>query len=130
MKTFAEFLKAFETDESLKSKLEKALENAKAKTDEAKISAIVKFATENGYNVKIEDFSRHQAEGKELDEEELMLVTGAGKGKEETLCSGDVIYICAADYACAWLWNTCRVSNENQRCLSDDSSGECDWLLW
>ena len=76
MKTFEEFVKALETDETLKAKFKAALENAEVKTEEAKIAILVKIATENGYNVRVEDFAKRQAEDHELDEDELGLVSG------------------------------------------------------
>lgn len=100
MKTFEEFVKALETDETLKAKVKETLETGEVKAEEAKISALVKIAAENGYNVSTEDFSKQQADCQELDEDELNLVSG-----------GETDY-CPADYACDLLWNTCVISDE------------------
>lgn len=100
MKTFEEFMKDFETDETLKAKVKETLETGEVKTEEAKISALVKIAAENGYNVSVEDFAKQQASCQELDEDELQTVAG---GSREP---------CAFDYVCLNAWNTCFVSDE------------------
>ncbi len=100
MKTFEEFMKTLETDEVLKAKVKETLEGVEAKNEETKISALVKIAAENGYNVSIEDFSKQQASSQELDEDELQTVAG---GSRE---------LCAFDYICLVAWNTCLLSDE------------------
>ena len=100
MKSFEDFLKAVETDDVLKTKVKEAFEGAEVKSGEEKISVLVKVAAENGYNVTTEDFAKKQADGKELDEDELTLVSG---GKES----------CLFDYACALVWNSCLVNDES-----------------
>lgn len=98
MKTFDEFLKALENDESLKAKVKEALGGAETENDEAKISALVKLAAENGYNVSTEDFVKQRSEGKELDDEELAIVSG-----------GDDAELCMFDEYCAWTWTCAQV---------------------
>lgn len=101
MKTFEEFVKALETDDALKAKVKEAFEGAEVKNEEARISALVKTATDNGYNASTEDFAKYQADGKELDEDELKLVSGGAKD------------ICLFSYICQLVWNTCYISDES-----------------
>ena len=113
MKTFEEFMKDLETYEALKAKVKKAVETADVKTEEAKISALVKIAAENGYNVSVEDFAKRQSACQELDEDELKLVSGGVKD------------ICWFDYICTFIYNTCYFSEESscdtltERCTSN-----------
>ena len=106
MKTFEEFMKALETDDALKTKGKEAFEGAEVKNEEAKIATLVRIATENGFNMSVEDFAKRQADCQELDDDELDLIVGGGRGTEEGRCN--------FDYVCALVWNTCRWSNEYQ----------------
>lgn len=109
-KTFEEFMKAIKTDDALKDKVKDAFVSGEAKSEEAKIDMLVRIATENGFNVSVEDFSKRMSANRELDDDELKLVTGAGEGS------------CFYDYGCVFVLNTCEISNE--------STGRCDYLLW
>lgn len=113
MKTFEEFVKALETDDALKAKVKEAFEGAEVKNEEARISALVKTATDNGFNVSVEDFAKRQSACQELDEDELKLVS-AGKSW------------CWFDYVCHRAWNTCYISNEAS--AFDDE--RCRDLMW
>lgn len=101
MKTFEEFMKALETDDALKAKVKEALVSGEVKSEEAKIDMLVKIAAENGFNVSVEDFSKRQSAVRELDDDELKLITGAG------------VEFCFFDYGCGFVWNTCVVSDES-----------------
>ena len=113
MQTFEEFVKALETDDALKAKVKEAFEGAEVKNEEARISAIVKTATDNGYNASTEDFAKRQSACHELDEDELKLVSGGVKD------------ICWFDYICTFIYNTCYFSEESscdtltERCTSN-----------
>ena len=115
MKTFEEFMKALETDDALKAKVKEAFEGAEVKNEEARISALVKTATDNGYNASTEDFAKYQSGSQVLDEDELSLVS-AGEG------------YCVFNYGCIIGWNTCAISNEVN--IHDEDYHPCNQLLW
>lgn len=108
-------MKALETDDALKAKVKEAFEGAEVKNEEARISALVKTATDNGYNASTEDFAKRQSACHELDEDELKLVS-AGKSW------------CWFDYVCLRAWNTCAISNEVN--IHDEDYHPCNQLLW
>lgn len=100
MKTFDNFIEDMETNKELIQKANVLLTNCS--NEETKIELTVQFAIENGYDVTVEDFVKKEASKYELNDEELNLVTGGGKGNES----------CWVDYACMAAFHSCHIIDE------------------
>lgn len=120
MKTIDEFMKALETDESLKVQLEAMAKDLNKTEPLFEVDILVKLAEKNGYQVTVEEVSKIIADSHELDESELDLVTGGRSNvcfKDDmcslvynSKCSFD--YSCTNNYKCSLIVNRCATSSE------------------
>lgn len=75
---FQQFLKVLEEDEAFRAELAAFLEERKPDNVEARYAATIEFAAAKGYTVTVEELSAEQAVNRELDDDELDAVSGAG----------------------------------------------------
>ena len=88
MKSFKEFQIAMNTDENFKKELLAYIETKAPSNDAEYTKCIADFALEKGYDVTVEQLSMKKAAERELDEDELDIISG-GSACESTWQFGE-----------------------------------------